>query len=227
MAIADQDLQPPLTEIQQAELRILMSDKEQADKQIGSYLELQVKIHTVIFTAAAVAAGWIFAQHDGAPASGDVRGAAVLTLAFLGGFATLQAITNYGIVLGYIRYKHLVVGRRMQQLLGLDHNPLAGLRAIASLSSNRIVIASSFFGGLFILAASGGLLGYAYSMRQLVSNPLFPSGLLACALLWLGAVVCGLGLAGAMRALERDTESAAPGRDDPGPSSRRTDAPTA
>jgi hypothetical protein len=192
------------------ELSILMSEKEQADKQIGSYLELQVKVHTLIFTAGAVAAGWIFAQNKGEVSSGDVRGAAVLALAFLGSFATLQGVVNYGIVLGYIRYKHLVVGRRMQDLLGLDRNPLTALRAISSSSSNRIVMASSFFGGVFILGASGGLLGYALSLWRegKVASSLFPGGLLACAVLWLGTVVSGLGLARSMVILQRETERA-------------------
>jgi len=34
-------------------------------------------------------------------------------------------------VLGYIRYKYMVVGRRIQELLNLERNPLAALRAIA------------------------------------------------------------------------------------------------
>ena len=86
----------PSTDLAEQELRVLMSEKEQADRQIGAYLELQVKVHTVIFTAAAVAAGWIFAQHEGAVASMDVRGAAILALAFLGSFAVLQGIINFG-----------------------------------------------------------------------------------------------------------------------------------
>ena len=45
--------------------------------------------------------------------------------------AVLQGIINYGIVLGYIRYKYMVVGRRIQELLNLERNPLAALRAIA------------------------------------------------------------------------------------------------
>ena len=118
----------------EAELNILMSEKEQADKQIGSYLELQVKVHTFIFTAAAAAAGWIFAQNKGGLSSPEVRGAAVLALAFLGSFAILQGITVYGIVLGYIRYKNLVIGNRMKILLGLDRNPLMALQVIANSS---------------------------------------------------------------------------------------------
>lgn len=188
------------------ELRILMSEKEQADKQIGAYLDLQVKLHTVIFTAAVVAAGWIFAQHEGAVATIEVRGAAVLALAFLGSFAMLQGIVNYGIVLGYIRYRHLVVGRRMQELLGLDRNPLAAAPVFGSSSSNHVVTAASIFRLVFVLGASGGLLGYGISIREHVSSTLFRGGLLACAVLWLGALVCGLSLVRSLVVLERETE---------------------
>jgi hypothetical protein len=194
----------PSTDLAEQELRVLMSEKEQADRQIGAYLELQVKVHTVIFTAAAVAAGWIFAQHEGAVASMDVRGAAILALAFLGSFAVLQGIINYGIVLGYIRYKYMVVGRRIQELLKLERNPLAALRAIAFSSSNRMVTIASIFGGVFMLGASGGLLGYGISIRTSVSSTLFPGGLVACALLWLGTLICGLGLVRSLVALQRE-----------------------
>lgn len=194
------------------ELSILVSEKEQADKLIGSYLELQVKVRTLIFTTGAVAAGWIFAQNKSDLSSVDVRGAAVLALAFLGSFSTLQGIVNYGIVLGYIRYKNLVVGRRMQDLLELKQNPLAALRAISSSSSNRIVVASSVFGDVFILGASGGLLVYALLLWRegKVTSSLFPGGLLACAILWLGTIISGLGLVRSMVVLRRETEFAKP-----------------
>jgi hypothetical protein len=201
------------------ELEILLSEKEQADKQIGSYMDLQLKVHTVIFTAAAVAAGWIFTQSkDGRPPSLEVRGAAALTLAYLGSFAVLQGTITYGIVLGYIRYKHLVVGRRMQELLKLPKNPLVAMQTISSSLSNRMVVASSFFGGTFILVGSGGLLGYVLWLwlGNQISGSLFSGGLLACAVLWLCSVTCGLGLAWSMFELQREIGdargSANPGR---------------
>lgn len=194
------------------ELEILLSEKEQADKQIGSYMDLQLKVHTVIFTAAAVAAGWIFAQSKaGQPPSPEVRGAAALTLAYLGSFAILQGTITYGIVLGYIRYKHFVVGRRMQDLLELKRNPLVAMQAISSSLSNRMVVAASFFGGAFILIGAGGLLGYVLRLwrSHQISGSLFFGGLLACVVLWLGAATCGLGLAWSMVQLQREANSGA------------------
>jgi hypothetical protein len=194
----------------EAELNILMSEKEHADKQIGSYLELQVKVHTFIFTAAAAAAaGWIFARKEGDLSSPEVRSAAVLVLAFLGSFAILQGIIVYGIVLGYIRYKNKVVGNRIKDLLGLDRNPLMALQAIASSSSNRIVMTSSIFGGVFLLGISGGLLGYAFLLWQdaRARNGLLLGGLLVCAILWLGILISGLGLVRSMGVLQREAKS--------------------
>lgn len=196
------------------ELRILLSEKEQADRQIGSYLELQVKVQTVIFTAAAVAGGWLFAQQKSTPPTVEVRGAAVLTLAFLGCISTLQGIVNYGIVLGYIRYKHLKVGDRMGKLLDLKQNPLAALGTIAAASSNRVVMAASFISSVFVLGVSGGLLGYGFSIEESLRKTLFPGGLWACVALWLATLLCGLGLVRSMTALEGQVRrSATPLRD--------------
>jgi hypothetical protein len=200
-------------DVVEKELEVLLSEKEQSDKQIGSYLELQLKVHTVIFTAAAVAAGWVFSQkRDSLLASPEVSGAAALTLAFLGSFAVLQGTINYGIVLDYMRYKHVVVGRRMQDLLGLEQNPLVALPTISSSLANRTVIAASYFGGVFIWVGSGALLGYVLWLWRgdRVSSSLFAWGLLACTILWLGTAICGLGLAKSMYALQEEMGKSRP-----------------
>jgi hypothetical protein len=133
------------------ELDVLLSEKEQADRQIGSYLELQIKTYALVLTAATVGAGWVFSQKDIALASEPTKVAASLVLASVLSFATIQGVTNYGIVLGYIKYKNLVIGPRMQALLQLQTNPLGALETIARSRSNKVVVISSASGGGLLL----------------------------------------------------------------------------
>jgi hypothetical protein len=193
------------------ELDLLLSEKEQADKQIGSYLELQIKTYAFIFTAATVGAGWMFAQNDGAFASGPMRGVVSLTLAFLISFATLQGVSNYGIVLGYIKYKNLVIGPRMQALLRLRVNPLGALKTIASSRSNRVVVMSSATSGGLLLAGAAGLLVYA-GWSWLTSGDLgafFGVAVLFCTCLWLIATISAIALLRAIAEVFRDSQRGA------------------
>jgi hypothetical protein len=129
----------------------------------------------------------------------------MLALAFLGTFTTLQGIINYGIVLGLIRYKHHVVGRDMGMLLGLGRNPLTALQTIAESSSNKIVIAASCLSSTFVLGVSGWLLAYVLWSAPGIRANAFLGGALACAALWLGTLLCGLGLVRSIVTLERQS----------------------
>lgn len=195
----------------QGEFDVLMSEKEHADKQIGSYLENLLKLHTVIFAAAAVGAGWAFSGSGDGFASGKVRAIAALALAFLASFATLQTVSNYGIVLGYIRYKNRILGRRLQLLLNLDQNPLAALRTIAMSRSNRLVVIASIGGGVFVLLGAGGLIVYVsvQCLRQEDLGAAFGAAVVACALMWMFAAWSGLALSKAMGEVERQAVAAA------------------
>lgn len=195
----------------QKEFDVLMSEKQHADKQIGSYLENLLKVHTVIFAAAAVGAGWAFSRSGDGFASEEVRAIAALVLAFLASFATLQTVSNYGIVLGYIRYKNQVLGRRFQKLLNLEQNPLAALNTIAMSRSNRLVVIASVGSGVFVLLGAGGLIVYAVVewMNQEKLGAGFGAAVLACALMWIFALWSGLALSRIMAEVERGAVAAA------------------
>jgi hypothetical protein len=177
------------------ELTVLLSEKEYADRQTTSYLELLIRVHGVVFSAAVVGAGWIFAQQGGGLSSGPIRCATALVLAFLICFATFQGVANYGIVLGYIRYKSEVLGPRIQSLLKAETNPLGAFRAIASFGSNRVVVISSVASGGLLLSGALVLIGYAgVSCARDGLGAALAAGTFFCAVMWLAATLSALAL---------------------------------
>jgi len=199
--------EPEMSENRERLFELLMSEKEQADKQIGSYLELQLKLHTVMFTGAAVGAGWAFAKGGGGFASEpEVRATAALTVAVVAIFAVLQAAANYGIVLGYIRYKHQVIGRQLQALLHLTSNPLSALRTIGASRSNSVVMLASVSGGLLFFGGSAGLIAYSGLALRETGGVAGMLGLavVTCSLFWLVAAGTGLALLKAMAELRHE-----------------------
>jgi len=206
-AVSEGILRPEMSEDRDKQFELLMSEKEQADKQIGSYLELQLKLHGVIFTAAAVGAGWAFAKGSGEfSAVPEVRATAALTVAVVAIFAVLQTTVNYGIALGYIRYKHRVVGRRLQALLHLQGNPLAALRTISASRSNSAVMLASVASSLLLLSGSAGLIvysGVAVSEMRGMSGT-FWFAVAVCGGFWVVAVGASLALLKAVAELKQE-----------------------
>jgi len=188
---------------------LLLSEKEHADRQIGSYLELQLKMMAFLFSALVVAAGLGLGGGSKAGITPSQTGVTLLIVVFIGIFAILQSVIMYGIVLGYIRYKQMVIGRSLKEVLGLTANPLQALPTISRASSNTVVLGASFLLGGGITAGTVILLVAALRSALQAASPALIAGVSACALLLLGAVACFIALIRAMAQLARDIQLAA------------------
>lgn len=87
---------------------VLVSEKEHADQQIRSYMDLLTKVTGVVFTALAVAVGWIFADRDTALSAAE-RITAVLAVLFIAEFSILYGSFSYGAMLNSIVYKDHII----------------------------------------------------------------------------------------------------------------------
>jgi hypothetical protein len=184
------------------ELKVLMSEKEQADKQIGSYIELQLKLFAFLFSAGVVAGSWVFSSGRFSELPETAKAACALALAFIGCFAVLQSVVNYGIVLGYIRYKHFVVGDRIMKIARMDMNPFRAMATIASTRANSIVVVASVLVGVLVLVFNLALLTYAASQAE--GSTLLWLAIGLCGVMLIGAAGCGIGLVREIATLKRE-----------------------
>jgi hypothetical protein len=99
------------------EISILLSEKQHADRAIGDYLELQLKIFALLSGAGGAALGLFFTRSADQQTS-SIGYAAVLS-AIGGCLVVLQSIATYGIAVAYIHYKQVAIMPRLRELSGM------------------------------------------------------------------------------------------------------------
>lgn len=89
---------------------LLLTEKDLADKQIGGYGDLSLKV-LAFFGGTVAVLGWLYSE-KGIGSSHSVAAAVIcLAVVVLGCAVILQGITTYGFTLGYIQYKHDTLNR--------------------------------------------------------------------------------------------------------------------
>jgi hypothetical protein len=105
---------------------VLMSEKEQADQQIRSFLDLQSKLTGVMLPALAATVGWLIVERK-VPLSPEGKGIALLTVATLLEFGMIYGVFSYGVALGSMTYKHRFLNEQFELILG--RRPLGAVSA--------------------------------------------------------------------------------------------------
>lgn len=113
---------------EEAELQVLLSEKENADKQIGSYFELQLKLLTFVLGVGSAGLGFVFARGDKLLKPTEVA-IVIIVICIAGCVTMLQCIVTYGVALGYIYYRQTILGPRLAELFHLPSSPLLATRS--------------------------------------------------------------------------------------------------
>jgi hypothetical protein len=109
--------------IQEIALRVLLSEKEHADRQISGYLELQLKLIAFIFGAAGAVLSLAFAKLADRPSASEL-GYICAFLSVGSSLVSLQSTITYGIALNYIRYKQRDIMPDLRAMSGFDSHSL-------------------------------------------------------------------------------------------------------
>lgn len=115
---------------------VLMSEKEHADAQIRSYMDLQSKSTGIVFVALTAAVGWIFASRQ-APLDPHDRGLALIIIVLIAAFSIIYGAFTYCAALGYMWYKDRHVIPALHELIGRE--PPRASAAFAESPANRVV----------------------------------------------------------------------------------------
>lgn len=145
---------------QEAELQVLLSEKEHADKQIGSYLELQLKLLAFLLGAGSAGLGFVFARGDQflkPPEAAIV----IIVICIAGCVLMLQSVVTYGVALGYIYYKKSILGPRLAELLQLPASPLLSVKSFGESPARFPVFLASSLLAIIHAVATTALLIYA------------------------------------------------------------------
>jgi hypothetical protein len=126
------------------EFQLLLAETEHANKQIGSYMDLQIKLIGFLFSALGAFVAILFA----ASLSSSNMAKAFLTISLIASFGVFQTAITYGTALSYIGYKAKILAPRLKELLQLGYQPLEAVRAFTSAGVSRAV----FFSTCFVMA---------------------------------------------------------------------------
>ncbi len=152
------------------EFQLLVKELEHADRQIGSYLDLQMKILGFVFTFLVGCLGFLVAGK----AEGLENLPRLLVIASaVGSFGVLQSSINYGIALGYIYNKERWLSPRLQRLLKLTERPLYAVRAFQTSPARLPVFLSTFVVALGVDVLNAVLLFEALSSRGIGTTTRF------------------------------------------------------
>lgn len=139
--------------VEDNKFKLLMSEKDFADSQIGGFFELQVKV-LAFLSATVVLLGWLYS--DKAASSTNVPIIAVV-LVVIDCSVLLQGIIMYASSLGYLEYKITTLNREFAQSLGLRHPPFTSFWAWKN-SCTRPPVAVAVFASLAMHIGVNGIL---------------------------------------------------------------------
>ena len=181
---------------EEVELQILLSEKEHADKQIGSYLELQLKLLAFLLGAGSAGLGFVFARGDQLLKPAEIA-IVILVACAAGCVVMLQSIVTYGIALGYIYYKKSILGPRLVTLFRLPASPLLAVRSFTESPARLPVFLASAFLTAVHAIATAALLVYAAGIAFMTKATYWM--FVACWALLAVTIMCEVLLAGSMK----------------------------
>lgn len=127
------------------EFKLLLAETEHANKQIGSYMGVQMKLLGVLFSALGAFVAILFAAEDKVALSNSNLAKAFLAISLIASFGVFQTAISYGTALSYIGYKARRLAPRFKALLRLNYQPLDSIRAFNSGGVSRAVLFSTCF----------------------------------------------------------------------------------
>lgn len=118
---------PP--DLSERELQVALKELDHADKQISSYMDLQLKIVGFVLAFFGTATGLLLSTEAGSRVHGLDLPKLLVIASAVGSFGILQSAINYGIALGYMYNKTRYLAPRLKLLLGVEKSPLDAVRA--------------------------------------------------------------------------------------------------
>jgi hypothetical protein len=178
------------------EFQVLLKELDHADKQIGSYMDLQIKILAVVFAILSASLGFLITTDAGKLTPHNVAKLLVV-VSVVSSLAVIQSTIYYGIALGYIHCKVQSIAPRLQRLIGLSEPPLQALNAFRQSPTRGPVLLSTaiFFAG--ILALNAAALGFAWSLVAAGAQTKWLIG--GAAVLIIASIACKVMTYGAMK----------------------------
>ena len=148
--------------VNEFEFQILVKELEHADKQISSYMDLQMKILGVVFTLLAASLGILFSTKTGQTLTQENVSVVLGVISLLSSFGFLQTVINYGIALGYMYYKQCNIAPRLQRQIGLSDTPLQAITAFQQSPARLPVMIAMSVMSVCIFTLNAGILYYAW-----------------------------------------------------------------
>lgn len=146
------------------EFQLLLKEVEHADRQIGAYLDLQIKILGLVFTVVAACLGLLLASGPEPALAPDDLAKLLAILAAVGSLGVLQSSITYGIALGYMHGKVEFLAPRLQALLELPHRPLQAIRAFRESPARLPVLLATAVLAVGVVILEAALLGSAWKL---------------------------------------------------------------
>jgi hypothetical protein len=148
------------------EFQLLLAETEYANKQIGSYMGVQMKLLGILFPAIGAIIAVLFATEKDPVLSELNTAKALLTLSLIGSFGILQTSITYGSTLTYMHYKNKVLGPRLEALLKLGYKPLSTIDSFVKTGVSDAVFFATYLATLGITLLNFGLLCYCWRLAQ-------------------------------------------------------------
>ena len=148
------------------EFQIIMKELDHADRQIQSYMDLQMKILGVAFTFLGGILGLLLSKATGVANPQDLAKLLIVASA-LGSFGVLQSSIVYGTVIGYIYGKVHLIAPRLVRLLNLKETPLLAVRAFRESPAMLPVILAT---GVLAVGISALNVGVLWSALRLATS---------------------------------------------------------
>ena len=162
---------------------LMMSEKEHADAQIRSYMDLQSKSTGIVFVALTAATGWIFANRD-TPLSPRDRGLALIIILLIAAFSIIYGAFTYCAALGYMWYKDCRLNPAFKDLVGQE--PPHAVAGFSQSPANLAVQRLARWFNLLLMAGCVALAAVVLSLARDAKELLW----------WVGASAPVLALAG-------------------------------
>ena len=181
------------------EFQLILKELDHADRQIASYLDLQMKILGLVFAFLGTSIGLTLVTEAGKALTPGSLATLLTVISAVGSVGVLQSSINYGIALSYMNSKGTYISSRLQRLLNLQERPLTAIEAFRDGPARRPVMFATAVLGFGILALNAGILTFAWSSLSNDKGSLW-FAVLATGLLS-GSVVAQLLMRRAMKAV--------------------------
>lgn len=159
------------------EFELLLAETDYANKQIGSYMGVQMKLLGILFPVIGTIIAAVFAAEKNDVLSKESTATALLTLSLIGSFGILQTSITYGSTLTYMHYKNKFLAPKLQALLDLRYQPLATIDSFVETGVSDAVFFATYFATVGITVLNFFLLCYCLILANCDTGLMLAIGL--------------------------------------------------